>query len=94
MARALTCVVYINRPESGLSKFEDILAGIGSHLEDADYFYFIDGDIRFNEDVLLADVSGDLVGVEHPMYPRHATTITLHPIAHACFLYRACTSTL
>jgi hypothetical protein len=54
-----------------LSKFEDILAGLGDHLANADYFYFIDGDVRFNEHVLLSDVAGDLVGVEHPMYPRH-----------------------
>lgn len=40
-------------------------------LDSADYFYFIDGDVRFREDVTLADISGDLVGVEHPMYPRY-----------------------
>ena len=27
-------------------------------------------DVLFHEDVLLADIAGDLVGVEHPMYPR------------------------
>lgn len=62
---------YREWPESGLSKFEDILATQSKHLAEADYFYFIDGDVRFKEAVLLGDISGDLVGVEHPMYPRH-----------------------
>lgn len=61
---------YREWPESGLSKFEDILNALRSHIEAADYFYFIDGDVRFQEDVLLADVAGDLVGVEHPFYVR------------------------
>ena len=34
------------------------MAGLGTHLANADYFYFIDGDVRFNENVLLSDVAG------------------------------------
>lgn len=49
---------YREWPESGLSKFEDILNGIGAVLRTADFFYFMDGDVRFNEEVLLADVAG------------------------------------
>ena len=48
------------------------------HRAEADYFYFMDGDVRFNEDVLLGDVSGDMVAVEHPMYPRHDTGWCVH----------------
>jgi hypothetical protein len=62
---------YREWPESGLSKFEDILNALLPVIEAADYFYFMDGDVRFNEDVHLADVAGDLVGVEHPFYPRN-----------------------
>ena len=62
---------YREWPLSGLGKFEDILNALEKEIEEADYFYFIDGDVRFQEDVLLADVSGDLVAVEHPMYPRN-----------------------
>jgi hypothetical protein len=63
---------YREWPEAGLSKFEDILAALRPQLLAADYFYFIDGDVRFHENVSLAEISGDLVGVEHPMYPRHS----------------------
>lgn len=59
---------YREWPESGLSKFEDILHALQPQIEAADFFYFIDGDVRFQEDVLLSDVAGDLVGVEHPFY--------------------------
>jgi len=62
---------YREWPLSGLGKFEDILNALEKEISEADYFYFIDGDVRFQEDVLLADVSGDLVAVEHPMYPRN-----------------------
>lgn len=62
---------YREWPESGLSKFEDILAGIGDVVRAADYFFFLDGDVRFNEDVPLSDVAADLTAVEHPFYPRY-----------------------
>mmetsp|Transcript_6635 Transcript_6635/g.17074 ORF Transcript_6635/g.17074 Transcript_6635/m.17074 type:complete len:653 (-) Transcript_6635:296-2254(-) len=62
---------YREWPESGLSKFEDILHALRPQIEAADFFYFMDGDVRFKEDVMLADVAGDLVGVEHPFYPRN-----------------------
>eukprot|EP00040_Diaphanoeca_grandis_P014764 m.75000 g.75000 ORF g.75000 m.75000 type:complete len:592 (-) comp24724_c0_seq3:94-1869(-) len=62
---------YREWPESGLSKFEDIRNGLGTEIASADYFYFMDADIRFKDRVQLADVAGDLVGVEHPMYPRY-----------------------
>lgn len=62
---------YREWPESGLSKFEDILNALQPVIEAADFFYFMDGDVRFNEDVHLADIAGDLVGVEHPFYPRN-----------------------
>eukprot|EP00041_Stephanoeca_diplocostata_P032647 m.1053199 g.1053199 ORF g.1053199 m.1053199 type:complete len:537 (+) comp24187_c1_seq1:699-2309(+) len=58
-------------PDSGLSKYEDILHGIRSAIESADYFFFIDADVAFHEDVALMDIAGDIVGVEHPMYPRN-----------------------
>jgi hypothetical protein len=58
------------RPESGLSKFEDIMAAVGARVKAADYFYFMDADVRFQAKVELTDIAGDLVGVEHPMYPR------------------------
>lgn len=60
---------YREWPQSGLSKFEDILNALEPIIEAADFFYFMDGDVRFNENVSLADVAGDLVGVEHPFYP-------------------------
>lgn len=62
---------YREWPESGLSKFEDILSALREPIQKADYFFFFDGDVRFNEDVLLADVAADLTGVEHPFYPRN-----------------------
>lgn len=46
---------------SGLGKFEDILNGLQADIKAADYFYFVDGDVRFQEDVLLADIAGDMV---------------------------------
>lgn len=64
-------IPYREWPLSGLKKFEDILTALEQPIRDADYFYFMDGDVRFKEHVLLADVAGDLVAVEHPMYPRH-----------------------
>jgi len=64
-------IPYREWPLSGLKKFEDILTALEQPIRDADYFYFMDGDVRFQEHVLLADVAGDLVAVEHPMYPRH-----------------------
>eukprot|EP00040_Diaphanoeca_grandis_P032287 m.195372 g.195372 ORF g.195372 m.195372 type:complete len:517 (+) comp32566_c0_seq1:789-2339(+) len=62
---------YREWPQSGLSKFEDILDGLGIVIAQADYFFFIDGDVQFKEDVLLADVAADLMAVEHPFYPRN-----------------------
>lgn len=62
---------YREWPESGLSKFEDIKNALGSQISNADYFFFMDADIRFKDRVELGDVAGDLVGVEHPMYPRY-----------------------
>eukprot|EP00040_Diaphanoeca_grandis_P014763 m.74992 g.74992 ORF g.74992 m.74992 type:complete len:587 (-) comp24724_c0_seq2:165-1925(-) len=64
-------IPYREWPLSGLKKFEDILHALATIIEQADYFYFMDGDVRFQEHVLLGDVAGDLVAVEHPMYPRH-----------------------
>eukprot|EP00037_Helgoeca_nana_P030268 m.372486 g.372486 ORF g.372486 m.372486 type:complete len:591 (+) comp28148_c0_seq3:361-2133(+) len=64
-------IPYREWPLSGLRKFEDILTALETHIEEADYFYFMDGDVRFQEHVLLGDVAGDMVAVEHPMYPRH-----------------------
>ena len=63
---------------SGLAKFEDILHALSKEIADADYFFFVDGDVRFNEDVLLADVAGDMVAVEHPMCV-HAQRGTRNP---------------
>lgn len=34
-------------------KFEDILTALEHHIAEADYFYFMDGDVRFNEDVRI-----------------------------------------
>eukprot|EP00041_Stephanoeca_diplocostata_P008622 m.127470 g.127470 ORF g.127470 m.127470 type:complete len:588 (+) comp17411_c0_seq10:276-2039(+) len=62
---------YREWPESGLSKFEDILNALRTQIERADYFFFLDADVRVKERIELADVAGDLVGVEHPMYPRY-----------------------
>ena len=48
-----------------------MLGTLGAMIaSDADYFYFMDADVKFNEPVRLMDIAGDLVGVEHPMYPR------------------------
>lgn len=64
-------IPYRPWPESGLSKYEDMKEKLGPILaKDADYFYFMDADVKFNDRVTLADIAGDLVGVEHPMYPR------------------------
>ena len=58
LTEALVCVIrYREWPESGLSKFEDILGGIGDVVRAADYFFFLDGDVRFNEEVPLSDVA-------------------------------------
>mmetsp|Transcript_25201 Transcript_25201/g.65771 ORF Transcript_25201/g.65771 Transcript_25201/m.65771 type:complete len:516 (+) Transcript_25201:266-1813(+) len=57
-------------PDSGLSKYADVLKALRPIIEVADFFFFLDADVLFEEDVLLGDVAGDLVGVEHPMYPR------------------------
>eukprot|EP00040_Diaphanoeca_grandis_P037725 m.248889 g.248889 ORF g.248889 m.248889 type:complete len:636 (+) comp33866_c5_seq1:122-2029(+) len=65
-----TFAPYRPWPESGLSKFEDLLTGLQHEIIKSDYFYFMDGDVLFHENVSLMDVAGDLVGVEHPMYPR------------------------
>eukprot|EP00041_Stephanoeca_diplocostata_P006416 m.84305 g.84305 ORF g.84305 m.84305 type:complete len:601 (+) comp16351_c0_seq41:497-2299(+) len=64
-------IPYREWPMSGLRKFEDILTALEGPISDADYFYFMDGDVHFQEHVLLGDISGDMVAVEHPMYPRH-----------------------
>ena len=66
-----TFAPYRQWPESGLKKFFDIRNGLRDAIADADYFYFMDADVRFKETVELADIAGDLVGVEHPMYPRY-----------------------
>lgn len=49
-------------------------------------------DVLFEEDVLLNDVAGDLVGVEHPMYPRdHEVDYTSTPPAsHTCSTFDIC----
>lgn len=60
------CNSYRAWPDSGLSKYEDILHGIRRVIESAEYFFFIDADIAFHEDVTLMDIAGDIVGVEHP----------------------------
>eukprot|EP00039_Didymoeca_costata_P012567 m.181663 g.181663 ORF g.181663 m.181663 type:complete len:562 (-) comp15515_c0_seq14:2131-3816(-) len=62
---------YREWPMSGLMKFKDILTALEDVILAADYFYFLDADVRFMDHVLLSDISGDLVGVEHPMYPRY-----------------------
>lgn len=62
---------YRQWPESGLQKFYDINSGLRDHIQHADYFFFMDADVRFKDNVLLADVAGDLTAVEHPMYPRY-----------------------
>eukprot|EP00729_Bicosta_minor_P006078 gene6078-6034_t len=62
---------YREWPESGLSKFKDILAALGDEMRHADYFFFLDADVRFMEEVNLVDIGADLMGVEHPMYPRY-----------------------
>lgn len=61
---------YREWPESGLLKFEDIKNALYDVIKGADYFFFLDADVRFNEPVALVDVGADLVAVEHPMYPR------------------------
>lgn len=61
---------YREWPQSGLNKFNDLRHGLKEKLMFADYFYFMDADVRFMEKVSLVDIAGDLVGVEHPMYPR------------------------
>ena len=71
LSNAQNPIRYREWPESGLSKFEDIMAALGNRIKEADYFYFFDADVRFRDRVELADVGGDLVGVEHPMYPRY-----------------------
>ena len=41
----------------------DFIAHVQNHTQDAD--------VRFMEHVELADIGADLMGVEHPMYPRY-----------------------
>eukprot|EP00038_Savillea_parva_P023365 m.40558 g.40558 ORF g.40558 m.40558 type:complete len:607 (-) comp5998_c0_seq1:4148-5968(-) len=77
-------IPYREWPMSGLRKFEDILTALETVIAAADYFYFIDGDVRFHENVLLGDVSGDMVAVEHPMYPRHDNGWCVHGKVSMC----------
>eukprot|EP00051_Salpingoeca_urceolata_P005497 m.73747 g.73747 ORF g.73747 m.73747 type:complete len:604 (-) comp14381_c0_seq2:63-1874(-) len=63
-------VPYRAWPDSGRFKFHDIATSLADELKESDFFYFMDADTRFHEDVPLVDVSGDLVGVAHPFYPR------------------------
>ena len=58
---------YREWPESGLSKFKDIMAALRDHIAHADYFFFLDADVRFMSRVELVDIGADLTGVEHPM---------------------------
>lgn len=61
------CRLYAHLLTFGLHlacRFEDILGALSDQLASADYFYFIDGDVRFNEGVLLGDVSGRLTTTE------------------------------
>lgn len=60
-------------PYSGLNKFHDLLTVLGDDIDRHDYFFFLDADVKFEEEVRLADIAGDLVGVEHPMYPRFSS---------------------
>jgi hypothetical protein len=62
---------YREWPESGLSKFKDLLGALEDQMKEADYFFFLDADVRFMEPVQLVDIGADLMGVEHPMYPRY-----------------------
>ena len=62
---------YREWPHSGLMKFKDIMNALEEHIKHADYFFFMDADVRFMEHVELADIGADLMGVEHPMYPRY-----------------------
>ena len=47
------------------------MAALGDEMRHADYFFFLDADVRFMEEVNLVDIGADLMGVEHPMYPRY-----------------------
>ena len=50
--------------------YGDILSAIKGKLENVDYIFYVDSDSRFSDWVSMIDVGADLMGVQHPMFPR------------------------